>query len=82
MAELEASISPAELSDWAAFYALEPWGFEWQRLMNAQLMAAVYNAAGARPALKPSDFLPDERGDEHKGELTAEVLATLLRKTA
>jgi hypothetical protein len=44
--ELLESMTSAELTDWAGYYALEPWGNEWRAF--ARLAAWVAASAGSR----------------------------------
>lgn len=59
--ELEDSIDSAELTDWMAFYLIDPWGEQRADLRNGLLTAATINSNPFRskghPASKPTDFL-------------------------
>lgn len=51
-------MTSADISEWMAFDAIEPIGDHGAYLRAAQLTAMVGNAAGARPQLRPAQFMP------------------------
>lgn len=69
-AELLARVSSAELTEWMAFYAIEPFGAEAGYFGHAITASTVANAnrkKGAKPA-PIEDFMPKfERKQESKG---------------
>lgn len=58
LAELDARLSADELSDWMAYYQLEPWG-AWRDNWHAALLAKlIYDVnRGKHPAAKMKDFM-------------------------
>ena len=57
--EVQRRMSSSEFTDWCAFYALEPWGWDAQNWRMGVVAATVANYSGhAKKALKPSDFMP------------------------
>lgn len=58
--QLLAQISSAELSEWAAYYRLEPFGDERADLRAGIVASTVANTAQTRKrkAFKPADFMP------------------------
>lgn len=62
VAELQACMSSAEFVDWCAFYALEPWGAEAENWRMGVVAATTAKYSGnAKSAVKPSDFMPQEK---------------------
>lgn len=61
VAELQARMSSEEFTDWVAYAAVEPFGFEVENFRAGAIASTVANVAprkrGTR-ALKPSDFYP------------------------
>lgn len=60
VAELLSRIDSRELSEWMAFYKLEPWGDERADLRIA-ILASLYanaNRKKGQAPFKPSDFIP------------------------
>jgi hypothetical protein len=78
VAELERSLSSAELTEWAGYSLLEPFGQ--QRADDGQrgIMALLYNAnrAPKAKAVEPSDFMAVWRPQE---TIDAEAAAERLR---
>lgn len=61
-------MSARELSEWAAFFALEPFGYQaglHGSAVVASTIANVNRRKGQR-AFKPADFLPDETQEAGK----------------
>lgn len=59
--ELENRMSARELSEWMAYYAIEPFGEQREDYRAGLLAATVANCAGAGKkgkALQPTDFIP------------------------
>jgi hypothetical protein len=57
--ELLSRISAAELAEWQAYYAIEPFGETWKQ--TSYLCAMVGNGAGGKKGggnFKPDDFMP------------------------
>jgi len=61
VAELLDRISSAELTEWAAFYQLEPFGTEVDMLGHAITAATIANVNRGKghKALSPKDFMPE-----------------------
>ena len=55
--ELLSRIDSRELSEWFAYYRLNPWGQERADLRAGTIAATVANAMGCG-GFKPSDFMP------------------------
>lgn len=58
--ELLATLDAAELAEWEAFYAVEPWGEQrrdWQTALLASILANQWRGKGSPARVK--DFLPD-----------------------
>lgn len=65
MAELKATVSHAELVDWAEYYGIEPWGGAPADLRAGIVAATLANChlrVGADP-LTPLDFMPRVKAD-------------------
>jgi len=80
VAELEARISEAELTEWMGFYLLEPWGCEvedWRAAMIAATTRNVFRGPKDRPS-EPKDFMP-KRGPLVVREQTIEEQEAILR---
>lgn len=52
-----AAIPSAQLNEWQALYALEPWGEELFYTFMSNAVSAICNSMGAKT--KPADFLPE-----------------------
>lgn len=66
MAELENSLSAAEIGEWRAFYAIDPWGEQRADLRMTQIMyAAMAPYAKSPGSLRPNDWMlyPDKTLD-------------------
>lgn len=61
VAELLDRISSTELSEWMAFFQLEPWGNEVDMLGHAITASTVANTVRPKghKAYRPQDFMPD-----------------------
>jgi hypothetical protein len=65
-------MSSAELTEWLAFYTLEPWGGELDYLGDAIVASTVHNVQrGKKAAMKPEDFIPKFR---HKAQTISEQI--------
>jgi len=51
-------ISPAELTEWMAYYELEPFGDAAAWYRHAGLMSTIQTLGGVK-RVRPDDFLPD-----------------------
>lgn len=62
VAELEARTNADELTEWAAYYRIEPWGSALDWMMHARLMSLVHKAGWGKDArgTDHTDFLIDE----------------------
>ena len=75
MRELLARISSRELSEWMAYYELEPWGEERADLRAGIIASAMANVWGAKT--KPADFMPNFDNEEMRVESTELLRAKL-----
>lgn len=67
MSELLNEISSKELTEWMAFYSLEPFGTEVDLLGHAIVASLIYNAnRGKNRAKSPAEFIPDFESALHK----------------
>ena len=68
----------AELSEWMAYWQLEPWGAWRDNWHSAQIATLIYNSnRGKAPAVKASEFMYVER--ETKAKIGAKTFAARLR---
>lgn len=68
VSELLARISSKELTEWMAFYRLEPFGSDTQYLgpaINTAMLANIHKKKGAKSA-EVGDFMPDFRRKERQ----------------
>jgi hypothetical protein len=59
-------VSAAELAEWRAFYAVDPWGEQRADMRMSQIMwAALLPHVKSRNSLRPADWLlyPDKTAD-------------------
>lgn len=56
--ELLARMDSRELSEWAAYYGMSPWGPERADLRAGVVAATVANCLSDKGSFKPSDFMP------------------------
>ena len=80
MGELLARISSRELSEWAAFAQLEPFGEEREDLRAAIVAATVANTARdpkKQRAFVPSDFMPDFEREPQSWEQQLQIVEML-----
>lgn len=78
VAELAGRMSSSELTEWMAFYRIEPWGTDIELLGHAITASAVHNAhRGKRGrALGAKDFMPEwykERIVQDEGQMLSFV---------
>lgn len=61
VADLLSRISSREMTEWMAFYQLEPFGTNAEMVGHAITASTVYNVNRGRKnkAAKPADFMPD-----------------------
>jgi hypothetical protein len=62
--ELLARIDSRELSEWSAFYGLQPFGDEPADIRTGIIASTVANCLTTGRSFKPSDFLPEYRQPE------------------
>lgn len=70
MAELKATVTHAELCEWAEYYAIEPWG-EAPADLRAGIVASTFANCHLREdadLLTPLDFMPRIKAEEESGE--------------
>lgn len=78
--ELLARIDSRELSEWMAYYNLDPWGPERADLRAGTIAATVANCHAAKGhTFRPSDFIP-QYGKRVEVERTDEELRDLAIK--
>jgi len=73
------AMSARELDEWAAYYAVEPWGEERADLRTgilAALQANLWRKSGT-PAVKPADFMPDFLGREAEEQSPEDQMAMM-----
>jgi len=83
VAELGQRMSSAELTEWMAFFSLEPWGTEvedWRAAMVASVIANVNRDPKKRKPYEPKDFMPryEPQVQEQSWEEQARLLALAL----
>lgn len=78
VAELEHSLSSSELTEWAAYYKMEPFGAERDNWHMAQLCSLFANAHRKRnsAAISPDQFMYRDR-DTHRQKSTVGFLSGL-----
>lgn len=80
--ELLAQIDSRELSEWWAFYQLEPWGCETEDLRSGVVAATVANAnrdpKKRYRAYQPTDFMPSRGAPAAREEQSWEEQARIL----
>lgn len=65
-------MSSAELTEWLAFYNLEPWGGELDFYGHAITASTIANVnRGKKKAMKPDDFIPKFR--RHKQTVDEQI---------
>jgi hypothetical protein len=83
--ELLETLSARELGDWAAFYALEPWGSEAAFLRTGIVTALIANTnrdSKRKPEpFVPADFMPDFTGKKRQARLDPKRVRNLLRSS-
>jgi len=74
VAELENELSASELSEWQAFYRLEPFGdvrANWHAAVVAQIIAQAFSFGGGRP--KVADFMWQSEGERRRAREAATI---------
>ncbi|NNF76423.1 MAG: hypothetical protein HKN05_00200 [Rhizobiales bacterium] len=73
MNELHLRLSSFELTEWMAFYTLEPWGYEIDNFRPAVVAATIANVnrEKGKPAYSPKDFMPAETSEQTASEQIA-----------
>jgi hypothetical protein len=81
--ELLDTMSATELADWAAYYAVEPWGSEAAFLRTGIVTALIANTnrdSKRKPEpFVPSDFIPDFTGKKRRDRLDPKNVRNLLK---
>lgn len=87
MAELEASLSEAELREWIAFYGMEPFGEQASYYRTGIVASLIYNTNRGKggKTMKPADFMPKPKragrvADGDAAGLKAELLSLRPKK--
>lgn len=76
MRQLLAEIDSAELAEWEAFYALEPFGQDWlQTGMLAAVNANCHGGNRGKP-FAPEDFTPQLR--QHRAQTLEDFVAVFM----
>lgn len=78
--ELLASLDAAELHDWVAYYAIDPWDEARNDLRAGMIAAVIANVNSRKKRFKPSDFMP--RYEQPKPQTPADLKAMAMRWTA
>lgn len=61
VAELYETLTPQEMTEWQAYYQLEPWGAWRDNWHSAQLSTLLFNInRGKHPAAKVKDFMYED----------------------
>ena len=81
MADLGQRLSSAELTEWQAFYLLEPWGTQPAALNTAIVAATLANVNRGKHSqpYSPTDFMPRYGVPKPQHEPTAEERSAQLR---
>jgi hypothetical protein len=82
-AEMLARVSSKELSEWMAFYALEPFGYHAEFAGHAQTQSVIANAhrdPKKQKAFKTEDFMP--KYDKPKNQSVDSMIAMAAQITA
>lgn len=83
VSDLLRRIDSRELTEWAAFYALEPWGTDADDMRAGIVASTIANVnrdpKKQRRPFQPSDFIPRR---EPKAEQTPEEQARILQQWA
>lgn len=74
--ELLTDLDAAELQDWFAYYALDPWD-EQRADLRAGTIAAVIANTNSKKKFKPSDFMP--KYEPAKKQTPADLKAMAMR---
>jgi hypothetical protein len=80
--EMLARIDSRELSEWQAYYALNPWGPERGDLQAGVIASTIANTASENGGYKPSDFMPDFAPAEPETEKTWQELRDIAIRMA
>lgn len=82
--QLLQSMDAAELTEWRAFYMLEPWGTDIEDRRSAMMTAAAYNgpclAMTGKTVCDARDFLPDYDQEPQSLEMQRAILTMLTGK--
>jgi len=85
--ELKERLSSSELTEWMAYFSLEPFGYELDNYRTGVIAATIANTTpGIKKTYKPSDFFPQEMKTdtpdvmEEKVKMLAKVMNSKRRK--
>jgi hypothetical protein len=78
--ELLASLDAAELHDWLAYYAVDPWDEARADLRSGMIAAVIANVNSRKKRFKPSDFMP--RYEPAKKQSGSDMKAMAMRWNA
>lgn len=73
-------LSGRELTEWQAYYRLDPWGGGRDDANAAMIASCVVNMLRARgPAVSPADLMPKWGGGEERPRQTPEEMMLIMR---
>lgn len=75
--ELLSRIDSRELSEWLAYYGLNPWGPERADLRAGTIASTVANCLTEKSDFKPSDFIPKYGPQPEEQPKTSEQLKNI-----
>lgn len=71
-------MSSHQLSEWMAFYSLEPFGFERDIYGHGIVAATIVNVRRKKRFVKPQDFIPKEKELSSVGSFFKNLKAMIL----
>lgn len=82
MRELLARVTSAELTEWRAYYRLDPWTEDRADLRAGTVASVVANCHTRDATFKPSDFIPDYGAPPEPEQTEEQMMAAAMRLTA
>jgi hypothetical protein len=61
-------LTARQRAEWRAYYRIEPFGTEFHELLHGIMTAAIVNANGAKPPVRPKDYMPNYEEPEMSAE--------------